>query len=107
MEAKLRRPSPGGLERDRLLDTVRGDAAPGVVMVVASPGAGKTTLLAQAAGSATGPAAWCTSGPEDRSGAGFVTHLARSVSRALQVDMGAPRTGAELVEALTSASAPT
>ena len=101
MEAKLRRPSPGGLQRARLLDSVRGDAAPGVVVVVASPGAGKTTLLAQAAASVVGSVAWCTSGPEDRSHAGFVMHLARSVSRALQTDLGSPRTGAELVDALT------
>jgi len=104
LEAKVRCPVPKGLDRLRLSTPLRTDSGASVVIVLAPPGSGKTTLLAFAA--ADLPAvAWCTAGPEDRSGQGFLDHLARSLSVATGFDLGRPRSAGELVDSLGSSLA--
>lgn len=79
IDSKLHRPAASGLTRPRLIDPLVQDGGPGVAVVIAPPGAGKTTLLARAAAATSGPVAWCCIGPEDRSGPGFLAHVARSL----------------------------
>ena len=99
IDAKLHRPAAVGLVRRRLYAPLQEETGPGVVTVLAPPGSGKTTLLALAA--AQRRTAWCTAGPEDRSGPGFLGHLARSLSRSLGVDVGQPESAAALVGAVS------
>ena len=74
-------------------------------MVIAPPGSGKTTLLALV--SAEAPlSAWCTTGPEDRSGPGFLDHVARSMSLALGTDIGRPNSAASLIDLLNNVKHP-
>ncbi len=109
MAAKVRRPAPVGLERPRLSAPLRSveqarssqappAPAPGIVVVIAPPGSGKTTLLALASGGVSA-SAWCTAGPEDRSGHVFLDHLTGALDAAAGRDLGRPRSVMELVEA--------
>ena len=97
-----RRPEPTGLPRPRLLTPLVSDRGPGVVVVIAPPGSGKTTLLARAAALTPRAAGWCLAGPEDRSARTFLDHVCRVAGQALDRDLGAPGTGAELAAVLES-----
>ena len=91
-----RRPEPTGLPRPRLLTPLVSDRGPGVVVVIAPPGSGKTTLLARAAALTPRAAGWCLAGPEDRSARTFLDHVCRVAGQALDRDLGAPGTAAQL-----------
>lgn len=104
IDAKLDRPPAAGLTRSRLIRVLTDPDGPGVVVVIAPPGSGKTTLLARAAGSTR--SAWCTAGPEDRTGTGFLEHLTRALARSLGTDLGRPETAAQLVDAFSAVDPP-
>src|SRR5687768_13659003 len=95
----MRRPRADGLDRPRLSAPLRATSGPGVAVVIAPPGSGKTTMLALAAAGMP-RAAWCTAGPEDRSGRGFLDHVGRSLSDVVGRDLGQLATAAGLVEAV-------
>ena len=101
IDAKARRPRPAGLARPRLVEQVVGRNAPGVVVVTAPPGAGKTTLLARAAELAAPACAWCSIGPEDRHGNGFLALVSKSLTAASATRLEGYSTVPALLEALT------
>ena len=105
IDAKVHHPAPTGLVRPRLRAPLEVSCGPGVVMVIAPPGSGKTTLLALVSAE-TRLSAWCTTGPEDRSGPGFLGHVARSMSLALGSDIGQPDSAASLIDVLDAATTP-
>jgi DNA-binding SARP family transcriptional activator len=105
IQAKVHHPAPTGLVRPRLKAPLEVGSGPGVVMVIAPPGSGKTTLLALVSAE-TRFSAWCTAGPEDRSGPGFLCHVARAMSLALGTDLGRPITAASLIDRLDTATTP-
>jgi DNA-binding SARP family transcriptional activator len=98
--AKRHGPEPTGLARTRLLAPFLSEDGPGVVVVIAPPGSGKTTLLARAASVSPYPAAWCATGPAERTGPDFVRRVARAVSGAWDRDLGSPETAGQLTAAL-------
>lgn len=104
-QAKLRRPPPVGLRRDRLEGALIGPDAPLVSLVVAPPGSGKTTLLAQTAAASRWRVAWYAAGPEDRAEESFVRHIAESASTVLPERLVA-RTLEDLICALDSHTSP-
>lgn len=103
--AKLDRPPVTGLTRTRLLSVLTAPDGPGIVVVIAPPGSGKTTLLSRAA--AATRSAWCTVGPEDRSGSGFLQHVTRALTLTLDRDLGAPGSVTQLIDAFVAADPPT
>ena len=104
--AKLRRPPPAGLVRERLLTLVIGAEAPPVTVVVAPAGSGKTTLLGQAAAHAPWTTAWYSAGPEDRFEEGLVRHLAEASTSAAPGLACDVRTVHDLVAVLEALDAP-
>jgi DNA-binding SARP family transcriptional activator len=76
--AKVRRPPPAGLARDRLLRRLL-DPATDLAVIVAPAGSGKTTLLAQVAAEAGMPVGWYRAGPEDGTEVALVRHLVRAL----------------------------
>jgi DNA-binding SARP family transcriptional activator len=104
--AKLRRPPPAGLVRERLLTLVIGADGPPVTVVVAPAGSGKTTLLGQVAAHAPWSTAWYSAGPEDRFEEGLVRHLAEASTSAAAGLASDVRTLHDLVAVLEALDAP-
>jgi DNA-binding SARP family transcriptional activator len=80
--AKVRRPRPTGLDRDRLRRRLLAADAD-VVVLTAPAGAGKTTLLAQLAEVAAPRVAWYRAGPHDADPRLLARYLARALANLL------------------------
>ncbi len=78
LSARVRRPQPAGLVRERLLRRLL-DPATDLAVIVAPAGSGKTTLLAQVAADAGVSVGWYRARPEDGSEAALACHLARAL----------------------------
>ncbi len=77
--AKVRRPPPTGLDRDRLRRRLLAADAD-VVVLTAPAGAGKTTLLAHVAEAAAPRVAWYRAGPHDAEPRLVARYLARALA---------------------------
>lgn len=80
--AKVRRPEPRGLVRERLERRLQGQQGPPIALVLGPPGSGKTTLLGRLAGR-TAAGAWYRAAAEDHDEVTLVRHLGCALASAL------------------------
>ncbi len=78
--AKVRKPEPFGLPRERLERFLLDDTGPTVVLLLAPAGSGKTTLLSRVAANTARPSAWYRAAPEDGTEEALVRHLGHALS---------------------------
>jgi DNA-binding SARP family transcriptional activator len=98
--SKTRRPIIGGLERERLLLTLRQSLEHRLTLVLGPPGAGKTTALAHYAGTVDIPTAWYRAEPTDGGADTMVAYVAQAVSTAIGRPVGGEEGLLGLVTAL-------